>query len=199
MEPRNPMDIPYQEIHMLRRNLDGVPRFPLPAGFTLRHHRPGDRKTWLRIHHACYDAEGRIAITPELFDEQFGTDPKEFARRQLFLCDPAGNAVGTITAWKKTGDDGRVRGQIHWVAILPSHRGRGLAKPMLAAAMNLLHDLGHDCAWLGTQTVRLPAIRLYLAFGFLPDRRNPEEAEAWARLREILALPRSPISGNRKT
>ena len=193
------MDIPYQKIHMLRPNLDGVPQFPLPAGFTLRPYRPGDRENWLRLHHACYDAEGRIAITPELFDREFGTDPEELARRQLFLCDPAGTAVGTITAWKKTDAAGRVLGQIHWVAILPSHRGRGLAKPMLTAALNLLRDLGHDCAWLGTQTVRLPAIRLYLAFGFLPDLRNPEEAAAWDRLREILALPRSPIPGTRKT
>ena len=56
---------------MARANLDNVPEFTLPAGFTLRWYEPGDEAHWLRIHLA---ADPFNQITPELFREQFGVD-----------------------------------------------------------------------------------------------------------------------------
>ena len=56
---------------MVRANLDIVPEFALPAGFTLRWYEPGDEAHWLRIHLA---ADPFNEITPELFRKQFGVD-----------------------------------------------------------------------------------------------------------------------------
>ena len=56
---------------MVRANLDNVPEFTLPAGFTLRWYEPGDEAHWLRIHLA---ADPFNEITPELFRKQFGVD-----------------------------------------------------------------------------------------------------------------------------
>jgi len=56
---------------MVRANLDNVPEFMLPAGFTLRRYEPGDEAHWLRIHLA---ADPFNEITPELFRKQFGVE-----------------------------------------------------------------------------------------------------------------------------
>jgi len=56
---------------MVRANLDNVPEFTLPAGFTLRWYEPGDEAHWLRIHLA---ADPFNEITPELFRKQFGME-----------------------------------------------------------------------------------------------------------------------------
>ena len=58
-------------LKMVRANLDHVPEFTLPAGFTLRWYEPGDEAHWLRIHLA---ADPFNEITPELFRKQFAPD-----------------------------------------------------------------------------------------------------------------------------
>ncbi len=55
--------------------------------------------------------------------------------------------------------------RIHWVAIAPAYQGRGLAKPLVAAACLRLRALGHVWAYLTTSTSRLPAVSLYTKFG----------------------------------
>ena len=64
------------------------------SGYTLRHYRPGDQADWLDIHHLCYDPEGRIAIAPELYVKNFGTDDRVLAARYARLChERCGNGV----------------------------------------------------------------------------------------------------------
>ena len=56
-------------VQMVRVNLDNMPEFALPAGFTLRWYQPGDEAHWLRIHLA---ADRYNEITPDLYRSQFG-------------------------------------------------------------------------------------------------------------------------------
>ena len=99
-----------------------------------------------------------------------------------------GTLLTTGTLYK-----GLAWGRIHWVAIVPEFQGRGLAKPLLTAVMNRMVELGHQRARLATATQRLPAINLYLKFGFLPDPRNEEELSAWEEIRQILGADRFDI------
>jgi len=170
-------------VSMVREGLAPVPESPLPAPYAIRGYRPGDERTWTEIELA---AEQVLAITPDLFRREFGADEGELGRRQLFLCAPGGRAVGTSTAWFDNNYRGRRCGRVHWVAIVPEARGLGLAKPLLAATLRRLAELGHDCAVLGTHSYRLPAISLYLRFGFVPDVQGAPEAEAWRRIAERL-------------
>jgi GNAT superfamily N-acetyltransferase len=186
---KNSKEIPYKPIFMIRRSVDGVPQFDFPDGFVAAFYRPGDKSIWLDIHHQCYDPEGRIKITPETFDQNFGTNHHVLAQRQLYVFDITGRAVGSTTAWFNDNYRGEKFGQIHWVAIVPDCQGKGLAKPMMTAAMNRFKELGHTRVYLGTQTTRIPAIQLYLKFGFDPDIRTDEDKENWGLLKGIISNP----------
>jgi hypothetical protein len=68
---RNLLDIVERDMHvnMIRDNLDGIPHYPLPPGYSVRWHEPGDEKTWVAIWTA---AERQFAITSRLYEEKFG-------------------------------------------------------------------------------------------------------------------------------
>ncbi len=146
-------------MRMTRRNLDGIPQYPLPPGYAVRWWRAGDRETWVRIHAA---AEKLVPATAAVSDEQFGGNEMELARRQAFLLDSTGREIGTATAWF----DGEV-GRVHWVAIVPEFQGRGLSKPLMTIVCNRLAELGHTQAYLTTDSRREAAVALYRSFGFL--------------------------------
>jgi GNAT superfamily N-acetyltransferase len=186
-------------LRMARPNLENIPEFALPAGFALRWYQPGDEAHWLRIHRA---AERFIEITPELFREQFGAGAAErglqpasavehrsginsalLRERQCYLLDPRGELIGTGTAWFD-GVAGVLWGRVHWMAILPEFQGRGLGKALLTAICRRLRELGHEQAYLHTSAARLPALKLYLSFGFEPMIRNAAEQAVW---KEVLA------------
>ncbi len=106
----------------------------------------------------------------------------------LFLVDPSGVDIGTITAWHTDQLLGRDIGQIHWVAIIPSAQGRGLAKPMLSAACAVVRTHGYAEACLETDTRRVAAINLYLQGGFVPHPRDEAERTAWRAIKPRLKV-----------
>jgi GNAT superfamily N-acetyltransferase len=84
-------------------------------------------------------------------------------------------------------------GRIHWVMMTPSFQGRGLAKPLLAAACHRLHELGHQTAELVTDSLRLPAINLYFKFGFVPMPQGEADTQFWCSLQtEPIKRQKSP-------
>ena len=169
----------HSPVRMIRQNLEHLPEFELPAGFSLRRYQLGDEENWLQIHLA---ADRLQPITPDLFAREFGSDDALLSQRQYYLLAPDSRPIGTASAWFKDDFEGRRFGRVHWVAIVPEFQGRGLAKPLMFAVCRRLQELGHDCAYLSTSTARLQAIRLYLRFGFAPFIKTQEDAEAWKRL-----------------
>ena len=173
----------YLELVLVRESLDNIPQHPLPPGYRMRTYRRGDRRTWVSIERAS-EPFGRI--TRKTFDASFGEDLGAMPRRCLFLLAAGGEEVGTITAWYDRNYRGRRWGRIHWVAIIPAHRGRGLSKCMMTVAMDRLRALGHRRVVLGTHTPRIAAIKTYLDFGFQPEITTPEAERAWRLVRRHL-------------
>ena len=169
-------DMEYLPIRMIRRDLADLPQHTLPEGYSLRAFAPGDRETWLRLWRA---AETFQTIHDEMFDNDFADDLPGMARRCLFLVSPAGEDIGTATAWYERRYLGRAWGRVHWVCIVPAEQGKGLSRGLMTATMNLLRALGHRRAVLATQTPRIAAIRTYLHFGFVPDLADPGATHAW--------------------
>ncbi len=164
---------------MLRNNLEDIPVFALPAGFSLRWYRRGDEANWLRIDTL---ANPESPCAPDFFGRCFGADHDLLAQRQCYLLNGSGEAIGTASAWFDDNFQGARIGRIHYVAVIPEFQGRGLSKPLMTVVCQRLRELGHDRAYLATSTARIPAINLYLAFGFVPLSRTEEEAAAWREI-----------------
>jgi len=170
-------------IAMIRGNLEGIPQFALPPPYAVRWYRPGDEATWMRIQ-AASDSYG--SFPPGKFEQEFGRDERALRERQCYLCDAAGNAFGTTTAWFNDDYRGQPHGRVHWVAIVPEMQGRGLARPMMTLVLNRLRELGHRRAYLTTATVRTAALNLYLKFGFVPEIRSETDRLAWLGVRHSI-------------
>ena len=205
----------------MRANLDHLPEFALPSGFALRWYQSGDEAHWLRIHLV---ADHFNEITPELFQQQFAVAAErglstsaarrrqpastcedrsgmnsalqDLRKRQCYLLDPRGEAIGTGTAWFNDNFEGARWGRVHWLAIVPEFQGQGLGKAFLSVICRRLHELRHEQAYLSTSTARIPAIQLYWKFGFEPLIRNIEdenlrrEIVRLAKLSRVSKLPR---------
>jgi len=174
-------DLPRARIVMVRPTLDDLPDAALPVPYSMRRYQRGDVETWVRIHEL---ADRYNKATPELYAEQFGSDDAELGERQLYLSGDADGAVGTITAWHNADFQERNYGRVHWVAIVPSHQGRGLGKPLLGACLRRLRELGYEGAYLTTSPPRVAAINLYLRCGFVPDVQSEEALSAWQLLKD---------------
>lgn len=173
-------------IAMIRPDLDDIPALSFPAGFRFRWYVAGDEQLWVAIQSAA-DAYNEISLG--LFQQEFGSDQRLLHERIFFLENPQGRAIGTAAAWFNSSYMGRPFGRVHWVAILPDFQGQGLGKPLMTIVCRRLRELGHDRAYLTTSTARIPAINLYLQFGFRPQTYEDAEADIWHRLRPYLKDP----------
>ena len=173
-------------VRMIREDLENIPRRSLPPGYRFPWYRPGDETIWRDIQG---EADKYITVSDDLFEKQFGDDPRVLGRRLCFLLDPDESAIGTAAAWFNDDYHGRCFGRVHWVAIRPHRQGKGFAKPLMTAVCTRLKALGHDCAYLTTATVRIAAINLYLKFGFVPEIETMDDLTAWRQTRDRLKGP----------
>lgn len=172
-------------VRMIRKNMENIPQFPVPKGFAIRKYRPDEGHIWTRIQRA---AERYINIDDGLFIREFKRDLLAMENRSFFLTTDAGEEIGTITAWWQPDMDGKNWGQIHWVAIHPDYQGRGLSKPMMSVVMTRLKQ-SHERCFLDTSTQRIPAIKVYLDFGFIPDLSRENSQQAWTEVASVLEHP----------
>ena len=173
-------------VFMVRENLQGIPDYASPSGYSVRWYQAGDEDLWLKIHLV---ADKLNSITPELFAREFGDQPSLLAQRQCFLFDAHRRPVGTATAWFNDNFNGGSYGRVHWVAIVPEQQGRGLGKALMTIVCHRLRELGHTRAYLTTSTARISAINLYRHFGFVPLIRAPDDATIWRELNRYLKNP----------
>jgi len=177
-------DLPDIDIAMWHPALALVPVVDVPPGYAVRGFRAGDEASWVQIQ--AHDPF--FAPTLATFAADMPGDAATLAARVLFLLDPAGHEIGTITAWHATFR-GTAMGQVHWVALVPAAQGRGLGHALLSAGCARLRQLGEHEAFLATNTRRLAALGLYLRAGFVPQLQSTAEQAAWLALLPRLRLP----------
>ena len=181
------MEIENVGVNMVREDLENLPDYPIPPGFSARWFRPGDEALWQRI---VGLAEKLITPFPaDVFQKEFAPRADALPQRQCFLCDARGEGIATATAWFDDNHRGKPYGRIHWVAVIPEMQGRGLSKPLMSIVCKRLGDLGHERAYLATSTARIPALNLYLRFGFAPEIASNEDLAAWRKVDGLLKTP----------
>jgi len=173
------------EVFMIRPHLRDIPQVPFPAGFGIRAMRLDESALWTDIQR---DAEPHFPIADDLFHSQFDDYLQATQWRSFIVTNEKGVGVGVVSAWFDRDFKGEDYGMIHWIAIRQSYQGVGLGKAALSFALNQLSQW-HERAYLGTQTRRIPAITMYLNFGFLPDLDPPGAREVW---REVAAQLQHP-------
>lgn len=172
-------------VQMVRSHLRDIPQAAFPEGFGIRPLRPGEAALWTDIQR---DAEEFFPIGDDLFFQQFGDDLPATEQRCFFVTKPKDVAVGTISAWYSRDFRGQDHGRIHWVAIRPDYQGRGLGRAAMTFALNRLARW-HERCWLATSIARLPALKMYLDYGFLPDPEPEGAVAAWRSVAGVLDHP----------
>ena len=170
---------------MIRPHLNDIPSASFPDGYGIRPMTMDDIGLWTDIQR---DAEPYLQITDRTFRNEFCDNLEALRWRCYIVIDPRGLGVGTISAWYDRDFRGQDYGRIHWVAVRPSCQGKGLGKAALSYALNNLAQW-HDRCYLATSTERVPAIRLYLKYGFEPDLRPADARTLWSDLNTRLKNP----------
>ena len=173
------------KLQMMRTSSNEIPKYELPEGYRFRMFRDGDQELWANIETRVDEFKTEDDAL-ERFEREFGDYIHEMEERCLFIETVSCEAIGTTTAWY--GDlkgDGHIRGRIHWVGVVPEYQGRGLSKPMLSRAMDIL-AARHDEFYLTSQTTSWQAINMYLNFGFEPVRLDENYDTAWSMMEEML-------------
>ncbi len=170
--------LPSMSVRMLR-DADPAPACTLPEGYALSFYTSGDENHWADIEVAVRQFDSHEKAV-ECFIREF---PQEEERRirMLFAYDPKGNCAGTATAWFNPDGQGRV----HWVAVHPDHRGKGIAKALVCRVVELLGELNPGPIVLHSGTRNHAAIAMYENLGFYRDpSENGGTDEAWRIIRE---------------
>ncbi len=77
---------------------------------------------------------------------------------------------------------------LHMVYTHPDHRGKGLGAWVTVAAMGYAHAHGLPVMYLTTDEFRIPAIKIYLKYGFRPVLYREDMAGRWQSVMNTLGL-----------
>lgn len=174
-------------VTMIRTDLNNMSLFNVPSGYKIRLFREGEEQIWMEV----ATSSGLFETMEQArarYDEEFAAYVAELTERCFFMENDQGKPIGTAMAWYQSDFLGECYGRIHWVGMIPEYQGKGLAKPLLSAALHRLAQ-SHGRAYLTTQTMSYKAIRMYLDFGFAPWPHTPDSEEAWRILRERTKHP----------
>lgn len=160
-------DAPYFRHH--RRQLAGLPRPAVPAGFRLRHVRADEAAERAALHRAGWSEFGS-RVTTESYAEVMRTWPYHVAFDWVAETLD-GDMVASALGWL---DPARGVGLLEPVGCAPAYRRRGLSRATNLAALHAFRDAGATTAVVcprGDEGYPVPAL-LYQSIGFVPGLRT---------------------------
>ena len=130
-------------------------------------------RKWCTLINTCFP-EREPAFDEQQFVDEFSSQP-QFEPKGFFMVSTRSEVVGTAFSWQDNPDDPSTA-RLHWLAVHPEHRGKGLGKLLVSLVVNHFRQRGHHSkVTLRTQGHRIAAIRLYESLGFVID---PEYGDA---------------------
>ncbi len=168
------------QLFMRRPSLDHLPPLPALTGYdALREAGDEDAAALTEVLSSAFEQEWTVErVKAALLDA-----PDVAA---TFVVTSVGRPVATASA-RLAPELYPASGYLHWVGVHADARGRQLGRVVSLATLRRFRDLGCRDAVLETDSPRLPAIRVYLGLGFVPEPRVPAHETIW---RDILADPR---------
>jgi GNAT superfamily N-acetyltransferase len=165
----------------LTRTLNARPEVQVPHGIALRNFAgEDDIARWLDVRHRAF-ARQRMGVpswTADDFRREFQT--KSWWRPEhLWLADTlrakcgSVETVGTV-ALAFRGSGSAARPVVHWLAVLPEWRRRGVARALMATLEQRCWDTGYRQIWLETLSAWQAAVELYRRLGYEPCQGRTE-------------------------
>jgi GNAT superfamily N-acetyltransferase len=150
---------------------------PCPAavvGIRLRHYRSvSDAEIWLELRRRAF-ARQKLGVgdwSAADFAREFLQKPWWRPEAMWFAeTDSPGltaSAVGTVTLARR-GDTHDARSAVHWLAVLPSWRRRGVGRLLITSLEAAVWETGQRQVWLETHAQWSEAARLYESLGYGP-------------------------------
>jgi mycothiol synthase len=160
---------------MRRPDLDDLPT--APTGVELA--TAADAEGLARLLDASFTSEDWDAarVHQELLDDKSVED--------VYLIREREQIVATASA-RLMPEEHPGAGYLHWVATDPQLRGRGLGRAVTIAVMHRFAADGLTATVLETDDERLPAIKLYLALGYVPQYPDPTHMDRWSKILRAL-------------
>lgn len=158
----------------LSKVLDRRPEPVVLPGLRLRHYGGADDVLpWLRLREAAF-ARQRLGVrqwTPEEFRAEL-LDKPWWSNERMWLAEAVAagglpQLVGTIT-WADRATASEVRPAIHWLAVAPAWRRRGVGRLLLSALEASCWDAGFRQIWLETHIAWNAAGDFYRRQGYQP-------------------------------
>ena len=162
-------NVPYFDVIMCLPDGEALPPVPaLPPGYAYKLFEPGDEEGWCGTETSVgeFDSDGQAM---EYFRREFAPYPKELLRRMAFIADESGILIANAAAWWRVDAERGAVPLLHWVAVRPSHQGKGLGRAVTCKALSLFSGPSvkeKGDIWLMTQTPSHVAIDLYVSLGF---------------------------------
>lgn len=161
-------------------------RMETPRGYYIRTFTPGDEADYISLMRAA-GFEGW---------DNLETCLNRSLPRGIFFAihRKTGKPAGTCSAWHNPSKTHPSGGELAWLGVHPSHRGRRLGKALCAAVINRFYEAGYARIYLNTDDFRLPAVKTYLELGFSPFIPSGGMKHRWGKIFKKLGthLERSP-------
>lgn len=177
-----------KQLLMFRPHLSDIPGAGVVAeGYEIRPFGPGDDLSSLaETLTGAFEEEWTTERLRERLTEAPGV-------RAIYAAFRDGKAVATASS-RLLPERYPGTGIVHWVGTHPDHLRRGLGSALMERVLRDFAERGDREALLETDDHRLPAIRRYLAFGFLPLYENQGEdlRPRWSTVMQALGA-RQPV------
>ena len=158
----------------------------LPPGYTLATLAERTAADWI----AVLNATGSLGTWDEKRARERLTDQRPVLQAGTYLILHAEAAVATACTLPPTPAEPRA--ELGWVAVDPSHQGRGLGLQVCSAVLWYAKEHGYPATTLNTDDWRLAAIRTYLKLGFEPELTHDSHRARWQQIHHQLGRPRAP-------
>ena len=168
----------HSQLQMQLEQLDYVPDYSLPSGYSIRTYLKSDDPYWIGI---IQEAFGKnIPEPPQITLKNILIKP-DFDAKSLFFAIFKDIPIGTICALTFSTGETKT-GYIHMVAVSPNHQGKKLGRALTLEALQYLKKKGIQRVTLDTDDFRIQAIKTYRNIGFKPIYLDLSHRKRWSKI-----------------
>lgn len=155
----------------LAKKLEKRPELVCQSEVSVRHYRsPEDIQVWLEIRDTAF-----ADLSPNVRSWGLPDFEREFLSKwwwkpeRMWFAEVDRDVMGTVSIAMR-GDAENAKPVIHWLAVVPKHRRKGIGLMLMKFAEQACWDAGHRQIWLETHCGWTESNHFYRSLGYGADR-----------------------------